>query len=111
MSIEKAPSGVQELLSFVAQPRFRRLNKVDFARFATGDDAKDRASQLSVLHTMDFSHLSELHISACGALDDAALADVVLNSAGSLRILDIAKCHSLTRIGGASLATCSVGLC
>ena len=108
MHAEKAPSGVQELLSFVAQPRFRRLNKIDFARFASfGDDARDHAAQLCVLRALDFSHLTELHVTACGALDDAVLAEVVLAGAGSLRILDIARCHALVRISGTALRACT----
>jgi hypothetical protein len=96
----------------VAQPRFRRLNKIDFTRFATSslsssssdEERKEKrenaectepAAQLRVLRAMDFSHLTELHLSGCAALTDATLAEAVLHLAASLRILDLARCNSL----------------
>lgn len=137
--LERAPLGAQDLLSFIAQPRFRRLNKIDFTRFSshTTDPLNNRtnndnnngiinnnnnnnnngqsndsnnfheSSQLAVLRSMDFSHLTELHLSACAALTDDALANAVLAHAHSLRILDLVRCHNLVRIDGAALDACA----
>ena len=100
----------------MAQPRFRRLNKIDFTRFTTSsplssstasdEECTDPAAQLRVLRAMDFSHLTELHLSGCAALADVTLAEAVLHLAASLRILDLARCNNLVHIVGNVLETC-----
>ncbi len=95
------------MISFIAQPRFRRLNKIDFARFTTGSVELDNTAQLGVLRAMDFSHLTELHLSGCSALDDYTLPAVVLAIASSLRTLDVSRCHNITRISDSTLQLCS----
>lgn len=57
---------------------------------------------------MDFSNLTQLHISACAALSDAVLASAVLALASSLRILDLARCHNLVRIASSAMEGCTV---